>query len=262
MVDTATATVTVKLDGLSEFRELVERFEKALAQGGTIAGWPAWSVSVGPRRFNEDAAEPQDVDTIQVRDRDGDVWSKATDGEDYRDWWAVARTYYPLVEVLPGEDGYEEPEVELEAEPAGAAKFKVGDLARITGPLTSHNAGSACMFKAGQIVTVTGAVGEQYDGDIRIEGESQYGVLGWKVTQWIDPDSLTLVAEPRVWQTFADVPKGVKAVDKSGDTLEWTESGDVRSGDNGSQAPVYWADYWAPFTEVIEWSPATEVQRF
>lgn len=52
-----------------------------------------------PRVFDKGAEPPSDVDTIQVRDCDGDTWSLAEDG--HSKWWETALDYAPLTEVLP-----------------------------------------------------------------------------------------------------------------------------------------------------------------
>lgn len=125
-------------------------------------------------------------------------------------------------------------------------QFKVGDRVRITGPLTSHGAGDVD-FEPGQIVTILDKPDE--NGDVEVGYGEDY-------SQWIDPASLTLVTEPREWETAEQVPIGVKFTHKSNkDADYWVRESDHEYRWHSGSPRKLWGleavDHWAPHIEVI-----------
>ncbi|MFD6517622.1 hypothetical protein [Rhodococcus sp. NPDC060176] len=137
--------------------------------------------------------------------------------------------------------------------PVEPYRFKVGDKVRITGPVQTTT-GGICFLQGGEVATVVCPVPD-IEGDISVSGKLADG--DEVCAQWIDPASLTLVREPREWDSAEKIPVGVKFTDKGNERDDyWVKESDTEyrwhSGgyrQNGWRADV--VDGYGPFVEII-----------
>lgn len=162
--------------------------------------------------------------------------------------------------VLDAETEGSEELAEWEKELLAAAEphqFKVGDRATITGPRRWVDGSvTTSVLEIAKTVTVVREADSEGDVDVRDENG---------VSAFIDPASLTPIAEPRTWERAAYVPDGVWFTSHGPDGGCWRRSTEAGGYDfrysNGKIANfsswvdgntlVMGVDRYAPFVEVI-----------
>ncbi|OZD23862.1 hypothetical protein CH253_08375 [Rhodococcus sp. 06-156-3C] len=247
---------TVTFDVLDEGDLKAHKDGDAPEDGHWIAVTSLTLIEADPVEFATFDDVPADVLKVKPKATPGDrrPIEFVREGDGFRGYFLDTFPPAPNYRLLKGGDySFYAPFVAVqedstpEAEPE-AYVFKAGDRAKITGPVRTVG-GGACHLAASQIVDVVEA--GMVAGNIKVRGQVTPLSFGdvFKGTQWIDPASLTLVTEPRVFESGADVPEGVTVTDRGGSGITYTRKGNQFDCSACSTHSLNFPS--APLTEVL-----------